>query len=337
MKPSKINFAGDPFNSDAVTEFIHVKSVGYSGSDEDLTAPAAGNFPPITLNRYFIVLPFVPDLTDLTGSRPMLIKDVTGGVALTRVTGVPGTNEYRVATAGSQTPHIIELNSGQAAHVIAYDFYAIASIADKEDFNNPEITGDLEVADDAAIGDDLSVGGDLTNTGAVIINGGLKYGLFSSPLAGAIALGRQTENKGEGEIALCKGYAGNYRGTQTTIISRSGESNTGSAPYTATQAIVGNSGLSNNCFYACKIFTLIRAMGYYEAVMICDFVLWYVDNSGVAHQIGSTINTVSEPSSSPMGAVAYTFSGNQLNINYSSPTNRTFYYTTTVIMNGAGL
>lgn len=149
MRPPFINFAGDPFNSDAVSEYPHEQSDGYGGPNEDLVAPAAANYPPVTPARYFLYLPFVPDTTDLIGARPMLLKDVTGGVALTRVTGVPGVNQYRVAPDDSRTPHVIELNSGQAGHVIAYDIYSIGSIISADDANARAVKRKIIVASDS--------------------------------------------------------------------------------------------------------------------------------------------------------------------------------------------
>jgi len=95
----------------------------------------------------------------------MLIKDVTGGVTLTRVTGVPGVNQYRVAPDDSKTPHVIELNSGQAGNTIGYDFYSFGSIADAENFNSPEVTGTITSLGEI-IGESIS----LTDTNNVYAN-----------------------------------------------------------------------------------------------------------------------------------------------------------------------
>lgn len=118
-----INSASDPFDSDNIPEFYHCKSLGYGGDRPNLTAPSTPNFPPLTPARYYVDLPYIPDQTDLIGTRPMLIKDVTGGIPLTRVTSSPSTNQYRLAAATRERNYVIEVNSAQAGHVIAYDYY----------------------------------------------------------------------------------------------------------------------------------------------------------------------------------------------------------------------
>lgn len=143
---TKVNFLGDPWASDAIAaaEYARLKSAGYSGSYANLTAPASPNYPFNTPARYFLELPGIVDISDAV-TRPYLFKDVTTGVTLTGVSGSPAANQYRIPIPASKRPHVIELNSAQAGHTIAYDFYSSGSIANAGDFNTPEIIGALTV------------------------------------------------------------------------------------------------------------------------------------------------------------------------------------------------
>lgn len=131
----KVNYSVDPWDSDDI-KYLHVQSLEYSGNNADLTAPSAPNFPnPLSASstRYFLDTPWIIDVSDLAGSRPIIIKDVTTATVLTRVSGSPGANEYRVPPATSSRRHSIEIHSGQAAHQIGYDMYAIGSVLDETD------------------------------------------------------------------------------------------------------------------------------------------------------------------------------------------------------------
>lgn len=140
MADLRINPTWDPFNSDATTagEYKRIQTAGYSGAYLDYTAPAAANFPLNTPARYFIYPRFTPYTGDYT-TYPMLVKDVTTATTLTRVSGAPSTNQYRVAPPTSKSPAIIELHSGQAGHTIALDYYAISSIVSKDDWNTIDV------------------------------------------------------------------------------------------------------------------------------------------------------------------------------------------------------
>lgn len=134
-----LDFAGDPFNNDVIPagQWTHVQSVGYGGAYSDLTGPASPNFN----GRYFLYLPGIPDTTNFT-TMPFLVKDVTTSTVLTRVSTTPGANQFRYCVAtgnpptySTRSPNVIELNSGQANHVIAYDFYAIGSVMNANEAN----------------------------------------------------------------------------------------------------------------------------------------------------------------------------------------------------------
>jgi hypothetical protein len=123
----------DPWNSDISTEYQHIQSTYYSGSDPNITAPAAANYPNETPTRYFVELPAEIDVSDLAGSRPISIYDVDTTTTLTRVAGSPGANEYRVPPSTGKWRNVIEINAAQAGDELGYDYYSELSIitADK--------------------------------------------------------------------------------------------------------------------------------------------------------------------------------------------------------------
>lgn len=126
---ARIDYSVDPFASDAA-QYLHIQSTEYSGDFKNITVASSANFPNVlsdTPTRYFVYFEYDIDVSDLTGSRPILIKDVTTATTLTRVTGSPSTNEYRVHPSDSNLTNVIELHSGQAAHEIGYDFYSLGS------------------------------------------------------------------------------------------------------------------------------------------------------------------------------------------------------------------
>jgi hypothetical protein len=162
------NYNVDPRNADT-PDYERIQSVYYGGSDANITAPASPNYPATGSTRYYIELPYIIDVSDLAGSRPISLRDVTGAVNLTRVAGAPGVNEYFVAPSTSQRRGWIELNASQAGNDIGYDFYIIGGQLRDTDFNNIDITGTLNAAGAGAssVGGDLSVGGDFSLTGNV--------------------------------------------------------------------------------------------------------------------------------------------------------------------------
>jgi hypothetical protein len=165
----------DPFASDAVTEYHHIQSTYYSGSYPNVTAPAAANFPVQTPTRYFLSLPFVIDATALTGARPVLLRDVDNTTDLTRVTGAPGANQFRVAPSDSAYNIIIELHSGQAGVEIGYDLYATegAMVGNVDDEimmqKGIDIWGDLTASGDSSITGSITVSGGIDNSGGTTL------------------------------------------------------------------------------------------------------------------------------------------------------------------------
>jgi len=159
----------DPFDSDSIPEYYHIQSTEYSGPYADITAPATPNYPVTTPTRYIISVPQVPDITDI-GSRPILVYDVNTSVLLTRVTGVPGANEYRLAPATSKRPDIIELHSGQAGHVIGFDYYGQGSVLNGSELNDINVSGSV-----TAPTLNGNIGSDCTASGYMKIKKGLYY------------------------------------------------------------------------------------------------------------------------------------------------------------------
>lgn len=125
----------DPFNSDT-QYYLRVQSAHYSGGFADVTAPASANFPNNgSPTRYFVELPMAIDVSDLAGTRPMTVYNVTDTTAMTRVSGAPGAYEYRVPPSTSKWRNVIEINSAQASDVIGFDYYGIESLINAERAN----------------------------------------------------------------------------------------------------------------------------------------------------------------------------------------------------------
>jgi hypothetical protein len=135
------NYTVDPWDSDTAYP-VRIQSEYYTGDWNNITTPAAANFPPTesgeTPTRYLVDLPGIIDVSDLLGARQMLIRNVTDGVNMTRVTGAPGNNEYRVPPATSGRRSVIEINGLQANKVIGYDYYMIGSILNEVDATDPQ-------------------------------------------------------------------------------------------------------------------------------------------------------------------------------------------------------
>jgi hypothetical protein len=130
------NWQADPWDvtTDTVSS-MHIQSVHYSGSFQAVTAPATANYPDAlhdTPTRYFVELPLSIDVTDLAGLKPIAIYDNNSSATLTRVTGSPSANEYRVPVAASERNNVIEVNAAQASHVLEYDLYGMNTVINKE-------------------------------------------------------------------------------------------------------------------------------------------------------------------------------------------------------------
>jgi hypothetical protein len=145
----------DPFatTTDDISEYRRVQSVGQGGTYLDKTVPSAANYPVVTPTRYFVEFPERVDLSDTGGSRPIVVYDNTSSTTLTRVTGAPAANEYRVAPVDSIRRSVVEFNSGQAGDSISYDFYGMGSVFDADEFNKIRwhsyntITGNYTITD----------------------------------------------------------------------------------------------------------------------------------------------------------------------------------------------
>lgn len=135
---TRYDYLGDPFNNDVISsgQYPRIQSLYYSGGYDNIIAPSSANYPVNTPTRYFVRLPVVPDTTDLSGSRPMSIYDVTSGIALTKVSSSPGTNQYAVAPAASRSNNVIEINASQAGKTIGFDYYGTGSFINATDYNS---------------------------------------------------------------------------------------------------------------------------------------------------------------------------------------------------------
>jgi hypothetical protein len=127
----------DPFatTTDDISEYRRVQSVGQAGTYLDITVGSAANYPVVTPTRYFAEFPERIDLSDTGGSRPIVVYDETSSTTLTRTTGTPAANEYRVAPVDSIRRSIVEFHSGQAGNLISYDFFGMGSVFDADEFN----------------------------------------------------------------------------------------------------------------------------------------------------------------------------------------------------------
>ena len=145
MSNEYYDYLGDPFNSDLIAsgESLHVQSEEYSGEYNDIVAPSSPNYPVNTPTRYFIELPLKIDQSDLGGSQPIIVKDVTTATVLTRVSGTPGANQYRIAPSTSIRPNVVELHSGQAGNTIGFDYYGEGSILTATNTN--QLSGYVEL------------------------------------------------------------------------------------------------------------------------------------------------------------------------------------------------
>lgn len=137
----------DPFDNDAEYPY-HVQTSYYSGSSEQIIVPGAANFPESSPTRYFFYFPYIIDVSDLTGSYPCSLYDSTSGIGLTRVTGSPAANQYRIVTdEDSNGRCIIEFHSTQDSHTIDYDLYILGSVLVSDQFNDIDIQGGITIGD----------------------------------------------------------------------------------------------------------------------------------------------------------------------------------------------
>lgn len=127
----------DPYatTTDSSPESWRVQSVSKGGEDNDAIVDSAANFPVVTPTRFFVELPQAIDVTDLTGSKPIVITDETSSTTLTRVTGTPAANQFRIPPENSKRRASIEVHSGQAGNTLSFDYYGNGSIPDAKEMN----------------------------------------------------------------------------------------------------------------------------------------------------------------------------------------------------------
>lgn len=143
----------DPFAStvDSVSEYRHVQSVSKGGTYLDVYADDALNYPVGTPTRLFVSLPERIDRSDLTGSRSIIITDQTIAANLTRVTGLPTGNEYRIPPESSVRRDIIEVSSTKLSRQFSYDYYGLGSVLNAEEYNNRHWVNNYTITADYAI------------------------------------------------------------------------------------------------------------------------------------------------------------------------------------------
>jgi hypothetical protein len=150
MAITKFSYEVDPWNSDLPC-YLHLTSPHYSGTEDAFTVPASPNYPHLlsgTPSRYFLKTSYIIDVSALTGARPCTLYDSTSAVTLTRVTGVPSTNQYRIVTdLSSKRRSVIEFHSGQAGHTIDYDMYIIGGLLEETDWNDIRLDVDNLIID----------------------------------------------------------------------------------------------------------------------------------------------------------------------------------------------
>lgn len=160
----------DPFDSDTPS-YARYRTASEGGTDPQLTCPALPNYPDTrsgnASTRYFMEFPGQIDMSDLGGTRTLTLKD--GATELSRVTGVPVANQYRVSPVDSERRTVFEMNVSQAGNAIDYDFWIIGGILNGQDFNDINITGNLTIEGDLIDGtDDLTILRTTTDTNSVI-------------------------------------------------------------------------------------------------------------------------------------------------------------------------
>jgi hypothetical protein len=131
------NIPNDPFAAtvDDISEYYRVQSTSKGGSYNDITASTAVNYPVNTPTRLFLELPQRVDRSDLSGTRPITVTDETVAVDLTRVTGAPTGNEYRISPESSIRRDIIEISSTKTGNSISYDYYGLGSVLNEDEVN----------------------------------------------------------------------------------------------------------------------------------------------------------------------------------------------------------
>jgi hypothetical protein len=148
--------AQDPYATtvDDISAYYHVQSVTKGGTFLDLVVTSAANYPDAlagTPSRYFGYFPMRIDRSDLSGSRPIVVKDETTATTLTRVTGSPSTNEYRIPPENSIRRNTVEFHSGQAGHTISYDYYGEATMFSADEWNRKRWINYYSVTDNYTI------------------------------------------------------------------------------------------------------------------------------------------------------------------------------------------
>lgn len=131
------SYSVDGFNSDTPYP-MRFRTAAFGGTDPQFTVPASPTFPNSragTPTRYIYEFPGIIDISDLSGSYPIILKD--GATTLTRVTGTPNANEYRVVTnADSRARTQVEFDSAQAGNAIDYDWYILGGALPGDELNN---------------------------------------------------------------------------------------------------------------------------------------------------------------------------------------------------------
>ena len=133
------DWQADPWNATTDTvSSMHIQSTHYGGNFEAITAPSTANFPDAlagTPSRYFVNLPLSIDVTDLAGAKPIAIYDNDSSATLTRVTGAPAANQYRVPVTASERNNAIEINAAQAGNELEFDFYGMNTVMDADAYD----------------------------------------------------------------------------------------------------------------------------------------------------------------------------------------------------------
>lgn len=145
----------DPYAAtvDSVSEYYHVQSVSKGGTYLDVVASTSLNYPVNTGTRLFVFLPQRIDRSDLTGSRPITITDETIASNLSRVTGVPTGNEYRIPPESSVRRDAIEISSTKIGNTISFDYYGIGSVLNAYEYNKRHWVNNYSITSNYIIDD----------------------------------------------------------------------------------------------------------------------------------------------------------------------------------------
>ena len=160
MAYTYLDYQVDPFNSDA-PDYTNIQTDYYGGSYPNITTDASVNFPPSAPTRLFLTVPYIIDVSDLTGARPILVRNVTNSVNLTRVTAAPGATEFRVSPGTSGRRTVIELHSSLVSKAIGLDFWTVGGLLRNDDFNSIDISGTVTSGGGVTAGNDIITTEDL--------------------------------------------------------------------------------------------------------------------------------------------------------------------------------